>query len=349
LNIAVVGAGISGLSATRFLAERAHDVTLFEQFGLLHDRGSSHGRSRIVRRAYPDALYTRYMQQAYPLWSDLQSQSALPILNEVGLVYFGSETSPDMISMIEGLDELNVPFQALDSTGIKKIMPQLQLHPGEVAVFTPEAGWVHAEHALQATHDLAAQAGAKFRPNTTATREDLEKNFDAFVVCAGSWIKDFVDLEIFVTKQTFSYFEGELSGPVWIEDSFDNCYGFPTEAGSNSFKIGVHRRLDVIDPNEPDRTPFKKAIEIAADAARRRFGFENLKVVESKGCLYTNTESEDFRLGHIGDKGFFASACSGHGFKFGPWIGHLMADFVERIDKPERYPRFCQGFLTPDP
>jgi glycine/D-amino acid oxidase-like deaminating enzyme len=106
-------------------------------------------------------------------------------------------------------------------------------------------------------------------------------------------------------------------------------------------KIGVHRGGEQIDPYEDERTPSASAIQVAADAARRRFGIQAPTLVESKGCLYTSTENDDFRLGRLGSNGFYASACSGHGFKFGPWIGKLLADFVEGKDEPDRYPRFA--------
>jgi sarcosine oxidase len=74
---------------------------------------------------------------------------------------------------------------------------------------------------------------------------------------------------------------------------------------------------------------------------QRRFGISAASLGEVKTCLYTNTPEEDFRVGRIGDKGFYASPCSGHGFKFGPWFGRMLANFVEGTDAPENHPRFC--------
>lgn len=339
MRVAVVGAGICGLSTARRLAERAHEVTLFERHELGHSQGSSHGRSRIVRRAYPDPFYTAIMQQGYPLWSELEQAADVRLLHECGLIYFGQVSSPAMVSMFAGLRDLGVPFELLESGQTAKVMPALRLARDEVAVFTPEAGWVAADVALAAIWKLAERAGARLIQRERASLERLESEFDGFVCCAGSWIADFVPtLDTTVSQRTVAYFRGALDGPVWIEDSAENCYGFPSEPDSGTFKVGVHGIGTEVAQN---RQPDPETIEIAQEAATRRFGVQEPEVVEWLGCLYTSTPDEDFRLGRIGRKGFFASACSGHGFKFGPWLGQVLAEFVEGRDEPENHPRFC--------
>jgi sarcosine oxidase len=129
-------------------------------------------------------------------------------------------------------------------------------------------------------------------------------------------------------------------GPVWIEDGPDLLYGFPSEDGVSSVKIGVHSAGRNINPDESDRTPQADKLKRISEFAADRFGARSAPV-EATGCLYTSTASEDFRLGQVAERLFWASPCSGHGFKFGPWIGCLMADFVEAKRHPSEFPRFA--------
>lgn len=342
MKVAVVGAGICGSSAARYVAIKGHDVALFEQFGLGHDLGSSHGNSRIVRKAYPDAFYTQCMTEAYPLWGELERHADQRLLHEVGLLYFGDAYSPDLLSMVKGLKEVGVPFEILDPGQAKKVFPSLNLVKGEVGILTPEAGWVDAKNAIEANLRVLRSLGGVILTDHPVEWKQLEADFDAFIVCAGPWVRKFAPIPVQTTLQTFGYIQKPevQEGPVWIEDGPLGMYGFPTEPDRIDFKVGVHELGRDVDHADLDRTPSLDHAELIAELASRRFGIQNPEVRSVKGCIYTSTVNEDFILGRLGERGFFASACSGHGFKFGPWIGKLLSSFVEGDNQPENHPRF---------
>jgi len=341
VKVAVVGAGIHGAGTAWNLAKRGHAVTLFEQFPLGHDRGSSHGDSRIIRRAYPDAFYTEIMQEGYPLWHELEQVSGRKILYECGLLYFGDLQAENIKSVIAGLEQLRIKHEVLDCQSVRKVFPELILKKHEVGAFTPEAGWAHASLAIRTLIELSQGHGTQVRHERVDDLEALKKSFDRIVLCQGAWANQFLQLPVLITLQTFGYLSGEHYGPVWIEDSIHNLYGFPSEPWGAGIKIGVHYKDTPFDPDSPNRNPSQGAVELIEDFAWRRFGFNQPKVTREKGCLYTNTSDEDFLLGRMDEKVFFVSACSGHGFKFGPWIGRTMADFVDETKRPEDFPRFA--------
>lgn len=328
-----------GSSTALALAKRGVQVTLFDQFGFGHAQGSSHGRSRIVRRAYPDPYFTGLMSEAYPLWRDLDARAGGGILHECGLMYVGQADSPRVLSMQEGLSEQGAEFTVMDEQG--ETCPFRRVS-GEVGVFVREGGWVAADHALRSSQKIAQEMGASLEP--THLLPEKFRNFDSVVVAVGGWVKEWVpQLPVRVTKQTFGYVPMPYrEGPVWIIDDDYGTYGFPPEPGTDLVKIGIHRLGPEIDPNAPDRIPEEGDIRLIEEFVRERFGLER-SVVQPTACLYTSTASEDFFWGNI--PGFdvpvaFASPCSGHGFKFGPWVGERLADFATGTRQPSEWPRF---------
>lgn len=331
-----------GASTAHALAERGHNVALFEQFSVGHNRGSSHGHSRIIRKAYPDAFYTGIMNEAYPMWHELQRLSTELFVFEPGLLYFGSFESQTLRDVLSGLEQVGVPHEVMDADWLKRLFPRLVVNDQEIGIFTPEAGWVHAGKAVQAICKRLRDLGAVILEGAKADVERLATDFDAYVLCPGPWIREYVDVPVQVTLQTIGYVDDgqAMSGPVWIEDCDEFFYGFPSEAGRTAFKIGVHQHGPPAEPAESERLPGDAHVAAIADVAKRRFAIDE-GIFSYQTCLYTNTGDEDFLLGRHGENGYFASPCSGHGFKFGPWIGAKLADFVEGRDAPENHPRFC--------
>lgn len=333
MKVAVVGAGIVGLSAARFVANRGHAVTVFEQFPLFHDRGSSHGRTRIVRKAYPSRFWTGLMTEAYPMWAELEAECGRSLVTECGLLYFGHQDSPRIHEGIDSLTSLGVPHEALSPAHCAEKLSRLQLAPDEVGIFTPEAGFVRADLALQATHSLALAKGTTF-VHDVADPDELVKEFDVVVLATGAWVNRFVpDLAAVPTRQTFAYVRTPITGAVWIDDT-SLAYGFPSD--ESGAKIGAHEHGPVTNPDELG-VPHSPHLGQIRETLKSRFGIDDPELQEVTTCIYTSTPDEMFRMGWITDQVVFVSSCSGHGFKLGPWVGRKLADIVEGGAIPEEF------------
>ncbi len=340
MKVGIIGGGIMGSCSALELARRGYDATVFEQFELGHEMGSAGGRSRIIRQAYTDPFFTSILIDGYPRWQVLEKEIGDQFVHECGLLYYGKETASDLRMCREGLESLAVPHEVLRPSEVQERWDKPQLKEQEVGLFTPQAGWVQTQKAMSGVQELARQNGAQFVQRRIDSLAELDE-FDRVIVAAGPWVSQFTDrFKPTTTLQTFAHVRGEYRGPVWIESGPHFLYGFPNEPGSDSFKIGVHFPGRRVNPEVADRKPDTWAIEIIADAARRRMDVPSAHITEAAACLYTKEDSEDFRIYWENKRTLVASPCSGHGFKFGPWIGHFLADVLEGRESLDNWPRF---------
>ncbi|KFE64836.1 N-methyl-L-tryptophan oxidase [Hyalangium minutum] len=365
-RIAVLGAGGVGSAAARFLAREGHDVTVVEQFEPDHDRGSSYGTSRIIRKTYTDGFYTALMGQAYPLWDELEREAGESLFTRCGGLFFGPTAHPELAAIRRALKENGVPFEDLDPAACARRFPRLRLLEGESGVFEREAGFLRASACVRANLRLAAERGARLLVKTTvegleprpsgvrlalAGGEPLE--VDRVIVAAGPWtarlLEQFVPLPFTVTRQTYCHFEPEVPGaefgverfPVWIDFATD-FYGFPHDGQAAGVKVAWHQTGTPTDPDRVDRE-----LHEADREPLRRYRAQHLPglsphVAFEKVCLYTMTPDKDFVVDHLPGEPrvTLVGGLSGHGFKFTVLLGRIAAWMAAERPVPWDLSRF---------
>lgn len=381
MRVLIIGVGGVGAMAAWRLALAGQEVVAFEQFGIDHDRGSSYGDSRIVRRVYPDALYTNLMADAYELWDELQVQSPdEELFLRAGGVFVGPRQHPLIQQAQDALRASGVDYEVLDRAECSRRFPAFVLNEDEAAVYEPSMGYARASNCVRAAVRLAKQHGAAFWENTPIERIVSDNNGvristaagqtiygDRLLLTAGPWTGPKLTelgvqlsfrkkaarisntpratpIPLKVTRQTYIHLrpaqQAERFGvgafPVWI-DADTNFYGFPQMGNIPGVKIGLHDRGVITTPETVSREVTDADIASTLQYAAQRFPWLGREVAYSKVCLYTNTPDEDFILDAVPGlpHTFVVGGLSGHGFKFTPLLGQILADLAQ--DKPVSY------------
>ena len=352
----VIGLGGMGSASAYHLARRGRRVLGLEQFGLLHEQGSSHGLTRIIRLAYhEDPAYVPLLRRAYELWHDLEVTAGERLLVTTGSLEGGPEGGPMFTGALEAAETHDIPHEVLDGAEVRR------RHPGYAGlgddvrvVWQPDGGFLLAERTILAHVNGALAAGADLRfgepvgawepmadggVRVTTPRSVYEA--DRLVICGGPWMASLVpalrglamperQVLAWLTPRRPELFEADRF-PVFLLDVEEGSfYGFPSHEG-HGFKFGwYHHFREPIDPDAADRSA-RQDDDAALRAFAERYFPDGAGQTEMlKTCIFTNSPDEHFVIDRLPDapQVTVVSACSGHGYKFCSVVGEIAADLA---------------------
>jgi len=244
-----------------------------------------------------------------------------------------------MQSQEAGLRANKISYVTLDRWEIQQAYG-ISLGQDDIAYVSKDGGWVNADSVVDTIRKAAANRGVQTAQTKIAEPRRLKNDFDIVVLAMGPWICRALDLPLWSSFQTVAYVSGTRSGPVWIEDGPNNFYGFPSEDSRDDFKIGVHKPGRPQEPDDANRDPDLWFLEQIKACAERCFGIASPKITRTVTCFYTNSSNEDFLIDWAEHGVLVVSPCSGHGFKFGPWIGEFVAEVIGKRREVNEYERF---------
>lgn len=364
----VIGGGVVGAATAYALTRRGERVLLVEQHPRGHDLGSSHGATRIFRQGYADAEYVALTTRALELWEALEAASDRLLIDRTGAVDHGRAEVVDAIAAalaaadiphetltpdeaaarwpgiafeghvlthatagrIRSAEAIEVFLTLAEATGLAELRFDTRVtgiddHGDEVTVTLAGPGGATSDGAAP---DRATPGGD---PEAVRTR--------SLVAAVGSWAPTLVgDVlaergarlpAIRVTQEQPAHFPSHLPDEAW--PSFvhwadgDDVYGLLTPG--EGVKVGFHGTGPVVDPDHRDRTPVPaEAARLQAYVARFVPGVD-ASAPTFISCLYDNSPDEDFVIDRRGPV-TVATGFSGHGFKFAPLLGEMLADLA---------------------
>ncbi len=358
-DVIVIGVGSMGAATCYALAERGAKVLGLEQFSIAHENGSHAGRTRMVRKAYfehPD--YVPLLHKAYDLWAELEKKTGQTLFHKTGLLYLG----PKKDELLEGVkfsaNKYGIPLTHLTKKECSDRYPAFKIPNDYEALFEADAGYVVPEQVVKIYAELAKKAGATLLENTkvetwTAMTSGVRvsTNTDTFmakklIFTAGAFTPGLLPnlpYNLVPRRQITCWFAPKKQAlctrqkfPCFLyvaSDSQGAFYGFPLVAMGDpgtplGIKVGYHEPGEEIDPYTLHDYEKAAASQLITDFMLRYLPDAYESLLDTKGCLYTYSDDGHFILEN--SKSYpnivLAGGFSGHGFKFVPLIGEILAD-----------------------
>lgn len=346
-----------GSAACYYLSKQKLRVLGLEQFTSPHTKGAHGGSTRIIRKAYfehPD--YVPLLKRAYENWHELEQLSGEQCYVPTGLLYAGPPGNDLLKRIREAAQLYAIPLELWDSKELQKRFPQFTLPQNAEIMFEPEAGLLYPDKAIEAMIRLSVNAGADIRQQcpvrswetspTGVIVHTAEDSFtaDKLVITAGPWAGAMIpgaQQHLTITQQTLAWYAPPSNAlstaenfPCWLiaVDGVPGAYyGFPAnnEHGPAGWKVAHHYPGIPIHQDETNRIISDDELQSLEQFAMQYLGVQTGALTATQTCLYSNTPDEHFvidLLPNSHERVAVAWGFSGHGFKFTPVIGEILAD-----------------------
>ena len=353
-DVIVIGAGAMGSATTYQLAARGCKVLALEQHNIPHELGASAGINRMIRLAYAeDPRYVPMLRRAYRLWRALGRASKQQLLFITGGIDAGQEDSWVVRGSLKACTEQQIKHEVLTASELRKRFPAFRLPRKMVAVYQPQGGFVLAEQSIVAQVSLALVLGAEVHGCEQVLDWSVQKGVvrvrtdrgayrsSKLVITAGPWAAQVIErlngvvkperqVLIWVHPKRPELFRMNSLPVFYMQDGTEKFYGLPIY-GIPGFKFGKYNHLrELVDPNTMDRECHPRDERVLRIAIRRYFPDADGPTIAMKTCLFSNTSDENFILDFHPDypQVSIAAGFSGHGFKFCPVVGEIMAELA---------------------
>lgn len=360
-DVVVAGAGGVGSAAAFHLSRRGAKVLALDRFAPPHDRGSSHGHSRIIRLAYyehPD--YVPLLRRAWALWAELAELSGETLYTETGLLQVGPPDGAVVRGVLASAGEHGLDVESLTPEDARRRFPGLRVPEGLAAVYERQAGALAVERCVAAHLALSGAEVRRgellsWRPEGAGVRVETESgsvSAGALVLAPGPWAPGLIaGLRLEVRRKGQFWFgppPAELTAaggcPAFLYELPEGVfYGIPAHGGAG-LKAAEHTggRL-VADPLTGERAEDAGERSRVEGFLARMLPALPRTLERHAPCFYTLTPDQHFVLDrHPGSpRVVYAAGLSGHGFKFVPALGEALAELA--LDGRTRLP---VGFLA---
>lgn len=353
-QIVIIGAGIVGLSTAYALLQRGtHRVLVLEQAVVNHTRATSSSISRLLRFEYgADPFYAQMVQQSLKLWLDLEKKTHQRLYVPTGLLSLGRE-GDETREAHEIACQFNLPSELLSEQDCRQRFPEFSMGGYHTWNFNAEGGILRASICLQTLKRAILDLGGEIRevcrvaqifheqpgsPISLQLSSGGNIAAERVVVALGPWVQHLLShlhLPLKLTRQYLLYFAGlspQRFGVGIFPAFMDNdLYGFPIHEGSRDrLKVASHRFGRAVDPDEPVQMEEAVIAQTVQLACTLLPALREATLADVEACIYDVSPDEDFILDSVpGDpRIIFATGLSGHGFKFGPLLGHILSDLV---------------------